>query len=412
MQLRPNFCRLAAVFALALSLLWQNPLPARAAVANFCWCGFFVSTESNQPELNHQLGKIYQAHLKRYEDPDNGVIIGLLKSLQWDEMTYLGYLGMTQDEPTGALQQLENLDTTYGLFLALEQVLAFAPDESLVHGQPVKTYVGYLFGSLNLFHLQSRNLLSSRPFFVIQQERQPTKTSAMLDLALTELAHRLEDRKNLFTRKMLSDWQEFFGLPGEQRDILRRLSGQLDETFGVAPLCPGCVRVQGTTLNEETANQLKTFIRYYFNATLANHRPVVFLPGFSGQATESVHTLVTANKEGDVVFSEECLGGYGDSGQTRLCLKVPAPKNLVKLSLRCLVEEENHQAEQETFVRSYTSLLDFALFTKGLEAPQVHSLSNTYRQLLTTTRKPSDLYYFNSVINAITQFSPALLAGP
>ena len=395
--------------AVILSLTCQ-PDPARAAVANFCWCGFFVSQDDGKSNnLSQELGKIYRKHIKRYEDRQSGIIIKTLKRLRWDEMNYYGYVGLPQDNEGEYSQELENLDTTYGLFIAVEQVLPFSSDESIVHGQRVHTYSTYIFGSLNLFHLKSRNLLSSRPFFITHQDSKPSDSAAMLDLALEKFAQRLDNPNNRFTKQMLADWQEFFGPPGEQRDVLRQALGELDDTFGVAPLCDGCIRIKGDNVDTTTDKQLKTFIRYYFNATMANHKPVVFLPGFSSKVSESVHTLVTATKEGDVTYSDECLSGYGDSGQTQLCLKIPPPRNLVKLSLRCLVEN-GPVTESDTYLRTYNTMLDIGLFFADVNDPVIRSLSNSYQQLLTSTRKPSNLYYFNSLINAVAGFKTGTLA--
>ncbi|MCD6533154.1 MAG: hypothetical protein J7L25_03650 [Deltaproteobacteria bacterium] len=392
--------------AVILSLTCQ---PARAAVANFCWCGFFVSQDDGKSsDLAQELGKVYRKHIKRYEDRKSGIIIKTLKRLRWDEMNYYGYVGLPQDSEGEYSQELENLDTTYGLFIAVEQVLPFSPDESVIHGQSVRTYSTYVFGSLNLFHLKSRNLLSSRPFLITHQDSKPSDSAEMLDLALEKFALRLDDPNNRFTKQMLADWQDFFGPPGEQRDVLRQALGELDNTFGVAPLCDGCIRIKGDNIDTSTDKQLKTFIRYYFNATMANYKPVVFLPGFSGKVTESVHTLVTATKEGDVTYSDECLSGYGDSGQTQLCLKIPPPRNLVKLSLRCLVEN-GPVSESDTYLRTYNSMLDIGIFFADQTDPVISSLSNNYQQLLTTTRKPSNIYYFNSLINAVTKLRPVTL---
>ena len=395
---------LTAIFSLTC-----QPAPARAAVANFCWCGFFVSqVDSKSSDLTQELGKVYHKHIKRYEDQQSGIIIKTLKRLQWDELNYYGYVGLSQDGEGEYSQELENLDTTYGLFIAVEQVLPFSPDESVIHGQPVRTYSTYIFGSLNLFHLKSRNLLSSRPFFITHQDNKPSDSAAMLDLALERFAQRLDDPNNQFTKQMLTDWQDFFGSPGEQRDVVRQALGELDDTFAVAPLCDACIRIKGDNVDTTTNKQLKTFIRYYFNAIMANHKPVVFLPGFSGKVTESVHTLITATKEGDVTYSEECLSGYGDSGQTQLCLKIPPPRNLVKLSLRCLVED-GPLTESETYRRTYNTILDIGIFHSGQKDPAISSLSNSYQQLLTTTRKPSNLYYFNSLINAVSKLKASNL---
>ncbi len=393
-----------------LSLIFAlNCQPVAAAVANFCWCGFFVAQNSNREQnLAPELSRIYHKHIKRYEGPENGVIIKTLKRLEWDELNYYGYIGRPQSDGEYT-PELENLETTYGLFLAIEQVLTFSPDVTIVHGQKVTTYSTYIFGSLNLFHLQSRNLLSSRPFFITLRESKPPNTAAMLDTALEKFARRLNDPDNSFTRRMLADWQEFFGSPGEQRDVVRRALGELDNTYGVAPLCDGCIRIKGDKIRPGTDQQLKTFIRYYFNATMASYKPVIFLPGFSNKITESMHTLVTATKEGDVTYTEECLNGYDNSGQTQLCLKIAPPRTLVKLSLRCLVEN-GPLSDHDTYLRTYNTLLDIGIFFPKLKAPVVRSLSNRFQQLLTSTRTPSNIYYFNSLINAITELKITTLA--
>ena len=384
--------------------------PASAAVANFCWCGFFVSqSDSLSSNLAPELSKIYRKHIKRYEDRNNGVIIKTLQRLKWDELNYYGYVGLPQNSAGEYPQELENLDTTYGIFIAIEQVLPFSPDVTIVQKEKVSTYTTYIFGSLNLFHLKSRNLLSSRPFFITHRDNKPSNSAAMLDLALEKFAQRLSDPENRFTKKMLTDWQDFFGPPGEQRDVLRQALGELDDTYGVAPLCANCIRIKGDKVNPSTKKQLKTFIRYYFNTIMANYKPVVFLPGFSGSVTESVHSLVTATKEGDVTYTDECLNGYDDSGQTQLCLKIPPPRNLVKLSLRSLVENGT-LSESDTYLRTYNTMLDIGIFFPDHGAPTVRSLSNSYEQLLTSTRTPSDIYYFNSLINAITKLKADTLA--
>jgi hypothetical protein len=383
---------------------------ARAAVANFCWCGFFVAAPHNDSgkQLETQLSQVYRRHLKTYEDRHQGVIRKLLSRLEWDEMNYYGYVALPEDENGQYPAELENLDTTYGLFLALEQVLDFAPDVTLVNGQPVTTYTTYLFGSLNLFQLHSRRLISSRPFFITASGRRPRDPAAMLDLALARFARRLADPGNRFTRAMLKQWQEFFGPRGEQRDVVREAEGLLDKTYGVAPLCSRCIRIKGDQVDAATEKQLKTFIRYYFNARMAKYHPVVFLPAFRGRVLESIHTLVTATKEGDVAYTSECLAGYSDSGQTRLCIKFPPPRNLVKLSLRCLVEEDRPN-ESGMRLRTYNTILDLALFFPGREKPVIRSLTNLYRQLLAPHRKPSPLYYFNSLINTISGLEEATL---
>ena len=385
---------------------------ARAAVANFCWCGFFVAepdTAAADSRLEPELAAVYRRHLATYEDPQTGVVKKMLSRLEWDEMNYYGYVALPQDKNGEYPAELENLDTTYGLFLAIEQVLNFAPDITLVNGQPVATHTTYLFGSLNLFHLKSRRLISSRPFFVTASGRRPRRPAAMLDLALTRFARRLDDPKNRFTQAMLKQWQEFFGPKGEQRDVVREAEGLLSNTYGVAPLCSRCIRIKGDRIDQATENQLKRFIRYYFNTTMARYHPVVFLPAFRGQVVESIHTLVTATKQGDVAYSDECLSGYSDSGQTRLCISFPAPRNLVKLSLRCLVEEGPPDSA-ETRLRTYNTILDIALFFPGRQAPEIRSLANLYKQLLSPHRKPSPLYYFNSLINAVSGLKAADLA--
>jgi hypothetical protein len=368
-------------------------------------------TSKSGKALEKSLSQVYQHHLKEYEARNRGVIHKLLKSLQWDEMRYLGYVALPRNEQGEYPEEIENLSTTYGLFLAVEQVLNFAPDISLVQGQPVKSYTSYIFGSLNLFHLQSRRLLSSRPFFITEHDLKPLPTARMLDYALSRFAKRLADHKNPFTRSMLHQWQEFFGPPGEQRDVIREAEGELANTYGVAPLCSGCVRIKGDKLDPTSEKQLKTFIRYYFNDRMAQFRPVVFLPGLQGQVLESIHTLITDTKEGDVSYSDTCLSGYDDSGQTQLCIKFAPPRNLVKLGVRCVVEN-GPTKKNYTHTRTWNTVLDIAIFFPGQKQPVVRSLAYIYQQLLGPHRKPSPVYYFHSLINATTGLNETTLARP
>jgi hypothetical protein len=55
-------------------------------------------------------------------------------------------------------------------------------------------------------------------------------------------------------------------------------------------------------------------------------------------------------------------------------------------------------------------MLDIGIFFPDHDTPAIHSLSNSYEQLLTSTRTPSDIYYFNSLINAITKLEASTLA--
>ncbi len=414
-----RLCRILEAILLCCSLLLPDSRPARAAVADFCWCGFMVApaaTESRgdkpgKGDLQPALSQVYQRHLTEYEARDYGVIHKLLKKLEWDEMRYLGYVALPRNADGAYPEELENLSTTYGLFLAIEQVLNFAPDVSLVQGRPVRHYTSYIFGSLNLFHLESRRLISSRPFFVIDDGLKPPDNAKMLDRALTVFARRLNDDSNPFTRTMLKQWQKFFGPPGEQRDVVREAEGELANTFGVAPLCEKCVRIKGGVLDKASERELKTFLRYYLNDRIAAFRPVVFLPGLRGQVLESIHTLVTATKEGDVTYTDTCLSGYDESGQTRLCIKFAPPRNLVKLGVRCLVEN-GPEKEDYTHLRTWNTVLDIAIFFASCKKPAVRSLSNVYQQLLGPHRQPSPLYYFNSLINAAGRLDENTLARP
>ena len=93
--MKKNISSIFLAIAVILSLTCQ---PARAAVANFCWCGFFVSQDDGKSsDLAQELGKVYRKHIKRYEDRKSGIIIKTLKRLRWDEMNYYGYVGLPQD---------------------------------------------------------------------------------------------------------------------------------------------------------------------------------------------------------------------------------------------------------------------------------------------------------------------------
>jgi hypothetical protein len=385
-----------------LALVWlASAHRARAAVADFCWCGFFVNPGAveNLPPAD-QVSPIFRRFASRFESADKGVIHGLLKRLQWDEMTYHGYVGLTGMGGKAPTALMENLSNTYGFFLSLDQLVSFEPDEITIFHDTFKTYTVYLFGALNLFNLESRNLIYSRPFMVTCQGKAPVAAPRMIAYALEEFSGRLADPANPFTAKMLADLQRYFGDTGEQKDALRMISGEWKDTYAVLPLCGGCVRSTAQDLGPASMARLRAFARLYFNVRMAAFRQTLPCPESNAQLGEVVHTFVVQTKGGDVRFTATAYARYDESGQSLLQINIPAPAHRVKLSLRYVVRQI--PINENAFSRQYNTLVDVLLEGRTPGEKCVRSLPNRFEKTVTGSRKVSDVYYFNSLINAVS----------
>jgi hypothetical protein len=382
--------------------VWIAPAQrARAAVADFFWCGFFVNPGAveNLPP-GDALYPIFKRFASRFESPERGVIHGLLKRLQWDEMTFHGYVGLTGKADKAPAALMENLSNTYGFFLSLDQMISFEPDEITIFQDTFKTYTVYLFGALNLFNLESRNLIYSRPFVVTWQGKAPVAAPRMIAYALDEFSGRLADPANAFTAKMIADLQRYFGGVGEQKDALRMISGEWKDTYAVLPLCGGCVRSSANDLGRASMARLRAFARLYFNVRMAAFRQTLPCPESHGRLGEIVQTFVIKTKAGDVRFTAAPYARYDESGQSLLQINIPAPAHRVKLSLRYVVRQIS--ANENAFKRQYNTLCD--VLVEGPESGErlVRSLPNRFEKIVTGSRKVSDVYYFNSLINAVS----------
>ena len=400
-----NYLKYTVTVVLSVWMLCM-PNPVFGAVADFCWCGFLIpSLEDDHFLERRQVFPVFRKHARSFEEPENGAIHKLLKQLQWDEMTYYGYVGFlsgNSDKPSGASPQVENLTNTYGFFISIDQIIPFEPDEITVFEDSYKTYATYLFGSINLFNLETRNLLYSRPFLVTHQGKNRLTPPEMVDYSLKEFANRLADPQNRFTGKMLKDLQDYFGEKGEQKDAIRMVQGALADTFGVMPVCDRCVRTSADSdnLNEKSKKRLRHFARLFFNVKLADFKQVVMVPERHANIRQSVHTFVVQTKEGDVRFVESAFSNYDESGQTLLRINIPEPSNQIKLSLGYVVKEL--PVTENAVNRQYNTLLNILVRRPDTDKKEIHSLTNRFEKVITGSRKTSDVYYFNSLINAIS----------
>ncbi len=388
------------LWAIAFSTFFQ-PATANAAIADFCWAGFFVPAGAQDGELSpEKTVPVFEKFFDAFEKKETGLVHRLLNRLKWDEMTYHGYVGVTRESAGEKAQQMENLANTYGFFLTIDQLMPFEPDEVTVFQKTFKTYASYVFGSLNLFNMETRNLIYSRPFFVIYQGEENPSAAKMIEYGLEQFGKKLADPSDKFTAKMLADLQDYFGGEGEQKDAIRMFSGELKDTYGVLPVCENCVRTTEDDLTEVAKERLRTFARYFFNAQMSRFKQVVPLPEKQDKVQDSVHTFTVKTKEGDVRFSQVSYSGYDESGQTLLAVNIPEPKNQVKLALRYVVVKK--PINENAFSKQYNTILDICFVRAETGSQDICALPNIFEKTVTGSRKTSDVYYFNSLVNAIS----------
>ena len=103
------------------------------------------------------------------------------------------------------------------------------------------------------------------------------------------------------------------------------------------------------------------------------------------------------------VFSQSAYSGYDESGQTLLTVNIPEPANQVKLSLRYVVEKR--PIGENAFIKKYNTILDMCFIETQGGKKTICSLPNLFGKAVTGSRKTSDVYYFNSLVNAISGLS-------
>ncbi len=396
---RNNF-NLSILAAVAFSIL-SFASTANAAIADFCWAGFYVPAGAQNGELStEKTYPVFQRFFETFEKKETGLVHKLLKRLKWDELTYHGYVGVTKESAGEKTQQMENLSNTYGFFLTIDQLMPFEPDEITVFQKTFKTYSSYVFGSLNLFNMETRNLIHSRPFFVTYQGEDRLSSAKMIEYGMEQFCKKLADPSDKFTAKMLKDLQDYFGGEGEQKDAIRMISGSLRDTYGVLPVCDNCVRTTEDDLSDSSKERLRAFARYFFNAKMSQFKQVVPLPENRNEIQDSVHTFTVKTKEGDVRFSQSSYSGYDESGQTLLAVNVPEPKNQVKLALRYVVDKKD--MNENAFGKRYNTILDICFIKAETGNKNICALPNVFEKTVTGSRKTSDVYYFNSLVNAIS----------
>jgi hypothetical protein len=101
-----------------------------------------------------------------------------------------------------------------------------------------------------------------------------------------------------------------------------------------------------------------------------------------------------------VRFTSTAYARYDESGQSLLQINIPAPAHRVKLSLRYLVRQI--PINENAFSRQYNTLVDVLLEGRTPGERCVRSLPNRFEKTVTGSRKVSDVYYFNSLINAVS----------
>jgi hypothetical protein len=165
-------------------------------------------------------------------------------------------------------------------------------------------------------------------------------------------------------------------------------------------MCDRCVRTTEDDLGEDSKKRLRTFARYLFNVKMAEFKQVVPLPEKMDKVQDSVHTFTVKTKEGDVTYARSSFSGYDESGRTLFTVNVPEPANQVKLALRYVIE--TRAVGENAFVRKYNTILDICVVRSPTGEKEICALPNIFEKTVTGSRKTSDVYYFNSMINAVS----------
>lgn len=392
--------RRAVLLAAAGLVLWLGPGPAGAAVVDMFWAGFNISDPGvTGPERERVERLLYDKFATRFRSARSGAVPAMLAKIKWDELGYF--------ESAATRKVLhENQFDLVGVYLSIDKVLAFEPDIITVAGKRQAAHYTYVFGALNFFAADTRNLIYSHPFFLVDQANQRPSVAAVLESTLGKLADQLVDAGNPFTKRLLQGLGDFFGGPGVSKEALRRVSGESADTYGVMAVCPDCVEVQDRSkMTRFDRAKLGDFARFYLNAKLAEHKQVSAVPEQRGRIQTGTGDVASTAKEGDITrsFSETCVPDYDETGRSQICVKVLPPRSPVWLGVRALVSSRTSEARLTTL--TFLAALDLEAELGKAKKPYQGSLDGKYEVVVDPGQKVSDVYYVNALVKILAQLS-------
>jgi hypothetical protein len=301
----------------------------------------------------------------------------------------------------------------FGVFISIDKIMQFRPSIVDVGGKRSYKYYTYIFATLNIFSADNRNLLFSHPVFLTDVFSKKTGVGKILTVTLRKLAAQLKDGKNPYTQTIRQRLQRYFGPPGVSREAIRRTAkplhatdGYFENTFGVMEMCDDCVGVADQSgMARPNATRMGDFARFFLNARLARFRQVAFLPDQSRLVQQKTGDVASTAKEGDVKrdFSAFCLPEYDETGKSRICVKVPPPRNRVWIGVRSAVKAEAGSGSLVGL--RFLTAVDIEAEIAGRKDPLMTDVSEGgYVVPSVRGEQVSDVYYVNALIRAINKF--------
>lgn len=394
--------RYAVLLTAGVLWLWLPSVPAGAAVVDMFWAGFNISDPGvTGPERERVERLLYDKFATRFRSARSGAVPAMLGRIKWDELNYF--------ESAAARKVLhENQLDLVGVYLSIDKVLAFEPDVVTVAGKRQQRFYTYVFGALNFFAADSRNVVYSHPFFLIDEANQRSPLAAVLEGTLGKLADQLADANNPYTKRLSQGLTDFFGGPGIAKEALRRISGESAATYGVMAVCPdGCVEVQDRSkMTRVDKAKLGDFARFFLNARLAEYKQVSAVPEQRGKIQTGTGDVASTAKEGDITrsFSETCVPDYDDTGRSQICVKVLPPQSPIWIGVRSLVSSRTSEARLTTL--TFLTAFDLEAEIGKAKKSYQSSLEGKYEIPVDAGQKVSDVYYVNALVKILaTQLS-------
>ena len=338
-----------------------GPPGASAASAHFFWAGFDVQ-ESVSDESGLERKALERALTPRFGAPESGALHSFLGTLSLDFLDYWG----AGPEALAAVDRRSSFENVYGVFLSIDRLLRFEPSEleAVVSGiAPIvqRQYFWFALGGLNVFSVESRNIVYSRPVLLGSPSDDgfalaPPDVNLFILSTLEIFARELEDPANDFTSAMRGALQTYLGGPGEDAVAERSRRGHSQETYGIVDVAPIAITgtpPEGEILTPPMRARLNALTRFYFSMQLSRFELVAPVFEQQDKVAEAARGIVVEGRRGHVSFDydEGCLPGFRRTGEYVFCVSIPPPRHAVRLAPRVDVSEEGgHRRYRSTVV--------------------------------------------------------------
>jgi len=386
---------------------------AFAAVGNFFFAGFNVEgldlSEQDRRALEVGLGVLGGAASRAPQDEPRyyafasertGAMPSILRMIKWDDFEY-------NETASRLATEQENLSDIFGIYISIDKAFVFRPKQVELVAGTHRSYATYVFVSVNIFAADNRTVVFSYPALLVgQSPTQPRTVDVVLD-NLEALARALKDPANPLTARLARHLQDYFGMPGQSKELRRRSSGETQAIYGVEPVCRKCIDITDETSRAGYSSEmLGEFLQYYLHTKMSEYRRVS-APTASQRRRVSERTADVARTgmagATAMNYSDSCSQGRDDLGVTTICVHVPGPKFVVRTGIRGLVGVDATVGGTQVF--RYRMIVDIGVEKdNGLQATNVRG--DTAWKFAATTQV-SDDYYVAAIIRTLNSLSSA-----